>query len=97
MSIEFGWWNKDPEQGKYQVNVVVHGGNIEWTRHQGHHNSWEAHTPTEEDRARLIYEAEKRVPRRLITQKQFDEIKRLSENTGPGSISGRRSRVTKFF
>jgi len=46
--------------------------------------------PTEEDRERLIFEAEKRVPRRLISQKQFDEIKRLSENAGPGKISGRR-------
>jgi hypothetical protein len=32
------------------------------------------------------------VPRRLITRKQFDEIKRLSEHTGPGGISGRRYR-----
>lgn len=92
MSIEFGWWNKDPEQGKYQVSAIVHGGNIEWTRHQGHHTPWEPHTPNDDDRARLIYEAEKRVPRRLITQKQFEEIRRLSENTGPGAISGRRFR-----
>lgn len=92
MSIEFGWWNKDPETGKYQVRAVVHGGNIEWTRHQGHHTPWEPHTPDDEDRERLIYEASKRVPRRLITQKQFDEIKRLSENSGPGRIAGRRSR-----
>lgn len=91
MSIEFGWWNKDPEQGKYQVLVRVHGHNIVWTRHQGHHTQWEPHTPTDEDRERLIYEAERRVPRRLITQKQFDEIKRLSANTGPGAIAGRRS------
>ena len=97
MSIEFGWWNKDPEQGKYQVSVVVHGGNIEWTRHKGHHTPWEVHTPTNEDRARLIYEAEKRVPRRLITQKQFDEIKQLSESGTPGRIVGRRAKVTKFF
>jgi hypothetical protein len=97
MSIEFGWWNKDSERGKYQVSVVVHGGNIEWTRHKGHHTSWEVHTPTDEDRARLIYEAEKRVPRRLITQKQFDEIKRLSESGIPGRIVGRRAKVTKFF
>jgi hypothetical protein len=48
------------------------------------------HTPTDEDRERLIYEAERRLPRRLITQKQFEEIKRLSENTGPGKISGKR-------
>ncbi|MDO8543449.1 MAG: hypothetical protein Q7S40_23670 [Opitutaceae bacterium] len=91
MSIEFGWWNKD-DDGKYQVNVAVHGGNISWTRKQGHHSTWEAHTPSEDDRARLITEAERRVPRRLISQKQFDEIKRLSENLGPGGLSGRRHR-----
>jgi hypothetical protein len=92
MSIEFGWWNKDPDAGKYQVVAAIHGGNIQWTRHRGHHNSWELYTPNDEDRARLLHEAEKRLPRRLITQKQFDEIKRLSENTGSGGISGRRSR-----
>jgi hypothetical protein len=91
MSIEFGWWNKD-ETGKYQVNAAVHGGNIEWTRKQGHHNPWEPHTPTDDDRARLIYEAEKRLPRRLITQKQFEEIKRVSEREGPGGHSGRKFR-----
>ncbi|MEO5961101.1 MAG: hypothetical protein ABIZ49_04075 [Opitutaceae bacterium] len=90
MSIEFGWWDKDTDGKKIQINVVVHGGNIEWTRHQGHHTSWLPHTPTDDDRERLISEAEKRVPRRLISQKQFDEIKRLSENAGPGKISGRR-------
>jgi hypothetical protein len=92
MSIEFGWWNKDADGRKYQVSAVVHGGNIEWTRHQGHHTPWEAHEPDDEDRARLIHEAEKRVPRRLINQRQFDEIKRLSENSGAGGISGRRYR-----
>jgi len=94
MSIEFGWWNKDPEMGKYQVNAAVHGANIEWTRKQGHHSSWEPHTPTDDDRARLVYEAERRVPRRLISKRQFEEIKRLSENVGPGEIVGRRARVS---
>ncbi|MEI6465590.1 MAG: hypothetical protein WCQ89_12765 [Verrucomicrobiota bacterium] len=92
MSIEFGWWNKDDDGRKFQVNAVVHGGNIEWTRHKGHHTPWEPHEPNDEDRERLIYEAEKRVPRRLISQKQFDEIKQLSANQGPGAISGRRYR-----
>ena len=90
MSIEFGWWSKDEDGKKFQINAAVHGGNIEWTRHRGHHTSWVPHTPRDEDRERLVYEAQKRVPRRLISQKQFEEIKRLSENTGPGKISGRR-------
>ena len=53
MSITFGWWHKDPVEGKYQINADVHGGNIEWTRHQGHHTSWVPHTPTDEDRERM--------------------------------------------
>jgi hypothetical protein len=92
MSIEFGWWNKDESGRKYQVSAVVHGGNIEWTRHQGHHTQWEPHIPDDDDRARLIYEAEKRLPRRLISQKQFEEIRQLSENTGPGGVVGRTTR-----
>lgn len=92
MGIEFGWWNRDPEKGKYEVHAVVHGGNIEWSRHQGHHTPWEPHEPTDEDRSRLVQEAEKRLPRRLISQRQFDEIKRLSEHRGPGGIVGRRNR-----
>lgn len=90
MSIEFGWWRKNSDGDKIQVSAVVHGGNIEWTSHQGHHASWLPYTPDDDDRERLIYDADKRVPRRLITTKQFEEIKRLSENTGPGKISGRR-------
>jgi hypothetical protein len=92
MSIEFGWWNKDPDGKKYQVHAVVHGGNIEWNRKQGHHSPWEPYTPDDEDRERLIAEAQRRVPRRLISEKQFNEIKRVSENLGPGAIVGRRSR-----
>ena len=94
MSIEFGWWNRDGDGRKYQVHVVVHGGNIEWTRHQGHHTSWEAHVPSADDRERLVSEAERRVPRRLISSKQFDEIKRLSANEGVGRINGRRARTS---
>jgi hypothetical protein len=92
MSIEFGWWNKDDDGRKYQVSAVVHGGNIEWTRKQGHHSSWEPHTPNDDDRVRLVAEAERRVPRRLISQKQFDEIKRVAAYDGPGGISGRKAR-----
>ena len=77
MSTEFGWWNKDPELGKFQVVADVHGGNVTWQRKQGHHTSWEVYLPTEEDWDRLIYEAGKRVPRRLISPKQYEVIKAL--------------------
>ena len=77
MSTEFGWWNRDPEEGKYQVCADVHGGVITWTRKQGHHQPWAPHRPTEEDWERLLAEAGRRVPRRLISPKQFEDIKRI--------------------
>ena len=80
MSMEIGWWKKDPERGKYQVRATIHGGNIVWTRKQGHHTPWEPHTPvSDEDWDRMIAEAETRVPRRLISPKQFAAIKALRE------------------
>jgi len=80
MSIEFGWWAKDPEGVKFQINVNIHGGNIEWTRKQGHHASWQAYgPPTEDDWDKLLDEAGRRVPRRLISPKQFEDIKSLRD------------------
>ena len=73
--MDFGWWKTVPETGKFQVNVRWHGGNIEWTSKQGHHSSWEDFAPGDEDWDRLLSEAERRVPRRLISIKQFAELK----------------------
>lgn len=92
MSIEFGWWNKDADGRKYEVHAAVHGGNIEWSRHQGHHTPWMPHEPTDDDRARLVLEAGRRLPRRLITRRQFAEIERLGARSGSGGIAGRRHR-----
>ncbi|HVU33068.1 MAG TPA: hypothetical protein VHE61_06515 [Opitutaceae bacterium] len=92
MSIEFGWWNREEDGTKIQVHVAVHGGNIEWLKKLGHHEPWETYAPTDDDRTRLVSEAERRLPRRLITQKQFDEIRRLSTSVTPGRIAGRRHR-----
>jgi len=77
MATQFGWWNRNPEEGKYEVSVEVHGGNVIWSRHQGHHTLWEKHTPSDEDWERLLAEAGRRVPRRLLSPKQFEEIEKL--------------------
>ncbi len=83
MSMEFGWWVRDPEEGKYQVCVNIHGGNITWKRKQGHHTPWETLTPiTTELWDKLIAEVETRVPRRLISPKQFEDIKKMRAKTG---------------
>ncbi|AHF92136.1 hypothetical protein OpiT1DRAFT_01430 [Opitutaceae bacterium TAV1] len=85
MSMEFGWWVRDPEEGKYQIRVIIHGGNIEWKRKQGHHTPWETYAPvTGEDWEKLLAEAETRLPRRLMSQKQFEEIRRLQAKAGYG-------------
>ncbi len=90
MSIEFGWWSKDPEAGKFQINVRIHGGNIEWLRKAGHHASWEPYGPlTDDDWDRLLAEAERRVPRRLISPKQFEEIKKLRDKGWRSSESSK--------
>ena len=84
--MDFGWWLRDEEDVKYQVNVVFHGGTVVWTRKQGHHCPWEPLLPiTTEMWDRLLDEAAKRVPRRLMSPKQFDELKRVragAEDTG---------------
>jgi hypothetical protein len=78
--MEFGWWVRDPELGKFQVKAVVHGGNLEWTRKLGHFKSWEDHPPTEEDWDKLVSEAERRLPRRLLSPKQFKVITDLRDH-----------------
>ena len=80
MSMEFGWWARDPVKGKFQIRADVHGGNIEWKQKQGHHTPWEPYgPPTDEDWERLLSEAAKRVPRRLLSPKQFQAIQHLRE------------------
>jgi hypothetical protein len=77
MSTEFGWWSRNADGDKFQICADFHGGTLEWHRKSGHHQSWEPHPPTEEDWDRLLAEATRRLPRRLLSQKQFDTIKRL--------------------
>lgn len=77
MTTEFGWWNRDPEAGKYEVKARIHGSVLSFRRHQGHHTRWEDHTPDEDDFDRLLADARRRVPRRLISIKQMEEIESI--------------------
>lgn len=77
MSMEFGWWARDTEGRKFQVRVSIFGGTITWSRKPGHHQPWEPYgPPTDEDWNSLLAEAERRIPRRLLSPKQFAAIKR---------------------
>jgi len=79
MTKEFNWWVRDPATGKFQVSAAIYGSNITWQRQEARFASWVPHQPTTADWDRLLAEAETRVPRRLISPKQFDEIARLRE------------------
>ncbi len=73
--MEFGWWSRDDENKKWQICVRFHGGNVVFSRKHGHHTSWEDYEPTDSEWDKLLAEAEKRLPRRLMSQKQFNQLK----------------------
>jgi hypothetical protein len=73
--MEFGWWAKDDDGKKWQICVRFHGGNVSFDRKHGHNTSWEAFNATDGDWDRLLSEAEKRLPRRLMSQKEFNRLK----------------------
>jgi hypothetical protein len=77
--MEFSWWGRDSVQGKFQVCARYHGGDIKWQRQVGRFTSWEPYPPSPEDWERLLAEAARRVPRRLLSPRQFEEIKRRRE------------------
>ena len=72
--MEFGWLQKDKKKKKHQVCVDIFGKNITWTKKYGHNSSWDPFKPNDVDWDKLISEAERRVPRRLFSQKQFEFI-----------------------
>jgi hypothetical protein len=81
MSMEFGWWARDADGRKFQVRATVFGGRVTWARKHGHHQAWEPYgSPTDGDWTRLLAEAEKRLPRRLLSPKQLAAIKRRRPN-----------------
>ena len=78
MSMEFGWWARDPDGSKFQVRATLVGQRLTWTRKQGHHQPWEPYgPPTDEDWGRLFDAAGNRLARRLLSPKQLAAIKRL--------------------
>jgi len=75
MGMEFGWWDKDDEGTKWHIKARFHGGNVVFSRKHGHHSSWDDFAPTDEQWDRLISEAERRLPRRLMSTKEFNQLK----------------------
>jgi hypothetical protein len=75
--MELGWWNRDPELGKYQVHLEVFGGKLRWRRQLKRFDPWEDYAaPTEQDWAKALEIAENRLQRRLTTKAVVDLIRR---------------------
>jgi hypothetical protein len=72
--MEFGWWSLDEDEKKWQISVRFHGGNVTFSRKHGHNQSWEDFVPAEADWDRLLIEAERRLPRRLMSRKEFNRL-----------------------
>jgi hypothetical protein len=75
MGMEFGWWDKDEDGVKWHINARFHGGHVVFSRKTGHNSSWVDFAPTDEQWDRLISEAERRLPRRLMSTKDFNLLK----------------------
>lgn len=73
--MEFGWWETDDEGKKWNITVRFHGGNVTFSKKTGHHTSWVDFDGNDEQWDRLLKEAEKRLPRRLMSQKEFNRLK----------------------
>ncbi len=73
--MEFGWWEKDDSGVKWQISVRFHGGNVIFSRKGGHHQPWEDFDGNDTHWDRLLSEAERRLPRRLMSQKEFERLK----------------------
>lgn len=75
MNAEIGFWTRDPEGRKLQVNLSVFGGNLTWTCKSGHHQPWLPYEPNDEDWDHVLKQAQNRLARRLVTHKCVDLIR----------------------
>lgn len=73
--MEFGWWETDDDKIKWSISVRFHGGHVTFSRKTGHNTSWEDFEANDAQWDRLLKEAERRLPRRLMSQKEFERLK----------------------
>lgn len=73
--MEFGWWETDEEGRKWNISVRFHAGHVVFSKKTGHHTGWTDFEGNDEQWERLFKEAEKRLPRRLMSQKEFVRLK----------------------
>jgi len=78
MRNKIGWWKRDAEGRKFQVQLRFFARKLSWHRQAARYENWEPHTPDEEDWDRAERDMENRYKRGLIR----DDILRLVRQRG---------------
>ncbi len=83
MNVEIAFWKRTEEEGKRQVRLRVFGGKVVWECQPARFEPWVPYTtPDEDDWAKVIAEARKRAPRRVIHDKVLALILRRGRPEG---------------
>lgn len=83
MNLEIGFWKRTEDGRKLQVRLRVFGGKIIWECQPARFQAWEPYlTPDDDDWGKVIAEANKREPRRVIHDKMLALIRRRGRAAG---------------
>ena len=83
MNVEIGYWKRTEDGRKLQVRLRIFGGNLIWECQTARFQPWEPYlTPDDDDWNKVISEANKREPRRIIHDKMLALIRRRGRPHG---------------
>ncbi len=83
MNVEIGFWKRTEDGRKFHVKLHIFGGNLRWEYQPARFQPWEPYlTPDDDDWAKVIAEANKREPRRVIHDKMLALIRRRGRPHG---------------
>lgn len=83
MNVEIGYWKRTEDGHKLQVRLRIFGGNLIWECQTARFQPWEPYlTPDDDDWNKVISEANKREPRRIIHDKMLALIRRRGRPHG---------------
>lgn len=80
MRNKIGWWRRDEEGRKYQVQFQYFGGNFSWRRQMARYEDWEPHQPDEEDWERAEKDMDDRFRRGLVDEKILIQVRQREVN-----------------
>jgi len=75
MRNKIGWWRRDEEGRKYQVQFRFFGGKLSWHRQMARYEDWEPHDPSEEDWERALQDVTDRLRRGLVREDLVEKVR----------------------